>query len=328
MALLASAAPHAFRAGVAALLLLSASRSPATDILWGGTFATNNQPLGYLNAAGGPMTQDFLLELGVFVAGFDPAVQPPSAWAAAWRPAARTYLSVVRSGANLLYRGGSRHANPDNTAPFTIGARGYIWVRNQKAVGAEWALVTAPAWTWPEGGGFSGPLEVVWQFTSPGAVAIAGSVNGGGAQVRTAALAGVAPPVLTWAEWQGIYLAAPSIPAAQRLPEADFDGDGQSNLLEFALGSVPVDAAMRGPVPVPWVLDEAGLRWPALTIPRNASATLTWTVESATGLAGWVSGPAHTLTLSSAPDALTVRSTEALAPAAPRRQLRLKVSLP
>ena len=327
MALLASEAHQAFSCG-AAVLLLSASRGLGTDILWGGTFATNNQPPGYLNAAGGPMTQDYLLELGVFTAGFDPAVQPPAAWPAAWRPAARTYLSVVRSGANLLYRGGSRHANPDNTAPFTIGARGYIWVRNQKAEGAEWALVTAPTWTWPEGGGIGGPLEVAWQFTSPGAVAIAGSVNGGGAQVRTAAVTGVTPPALTWADWQGIYLAAPSIPAAMRLPEADFDGDGQSNLLEFALGSVPIDAAMRGPVPVPWVLAASGERWPALTISRNASALLTWTVESATGLAGWVSGPAHTAALSAAPDALTVRATEALGPASPRRQFRLRVSLP
>jgi hypothetical protein len=103
---------------------------------------------------------------------------------------------------------------------------------------------------------------------------------------------------------------------------ADPEGDGRSNLLEYATGSDPNGADAGSAV----VLGESedGTRL-TLTFTRIADASLTYTVQATNGLtSAWTdiwssSGAANTA------GSITVADTEATS-ANPKRFLRLKVS--
>lgn len=105
----------------------------------------------------------------------------------------------------------------------------------------------------------------------------------------------------------------------------DEDGDGYSNLMEFALGTDP-----RIPDPpglIRGTLRAVGAeRHLALSVERRAlNPAIQYVVEVADDLAGpWSSGPPHTVEIEDAPTRLTVRDTAATT-AQPRRFMRLKV---
>ena len=73
---------------------------------------------------------------------------------------------------------------------------------------------------------------------------------------------------------------------ALRSPSADFDNDGVSNLIEFALGSDPADVAS---VPAPLVVAPAGLNTQVTITKRpNVGSTLTYAVEYSTDMVTWI----------------------------------------
>ncbi len=73
---------------------------------------------------------------------------------------------------------------------------------------------------------------------------------------------------------------------ALRSPTADFDNDGVSNLIEFALGSDPADVAS---VPAPLVVAPAGLNTQVTITKRpNVGSTLTYAVEYSTDMVTWI----------------------------------------
>jgi hypothetical protein len=129
-------------------------------------------------------------ELGVFTAGFDPAVQPKAAWAAAWTSArgARSANDVDTwfldgTAAYFSIQGSSA---PLATVP-TAGSQYYIWGSNARTLAAtsEWVLLTNPAWKVVPS---TTPLLPVSSFdtTAAGTVAVLGTLSNGGRDLQSA----------------------------------------------------------------------------------------------------------------------------------------------
>ncbi len=103
----------------------------------------------------------------------------------------------------------------------------------------------------------------------------------------------------------------------------DWDGDGFSNLLEFALGLDPhLDSALGGPE----ITTEGG--WLTLTATRNPAAVgLLFRVAVSDDLVTWFADAAHVTTLPSTPRLFKARDNVPI-DAAARRFIRLEVSKP
>lgn len=78
-------------------------------------------------------------------------------------------------------------------------------------------------------------------------------------------------------------------------PSADADGDGRSNILEYALGGNPNNATDAGAGLTCYVAaDGSGTRWLYCTYPhRRNEPSLIYTLESSTDLMNWHSGAAY-----------------------------------
>lgn len=88
-----------------------------------------------------------------------------------------------------------------------------------------------------------------------------------------------APATTSFADWQAQHLG--DLPAVQRAPGADPDGDGRSNLLEAATALDPRNAIDTG-VPRGFSIASGGENYLALSYRRLPSlANVIWTVESA-----------------------------------------------
>lgn len=124
-------------------------------------------------------------------------------------------------------------------------------------------------------------------------------------------------------------------------PTADFDHDGLSNLLEYALGSDPTLASVNA-LPAPAIRTYGGAPYVSFKFNRSSSSTdLTYIVEASGDLAKWAtvasssagavtSGPGFVAETGAAPTfTVEVRDTQPEDSVnAPRRFLRLRVTSP
>jgi hypothetical protein len=100
--------------------------------------------------------------------------------------------------------------------------------------------------------------------------------------------------------------------------DADPDGDRLTNLLEYALGTLPTQSSST-----PWVTTTTS-GYLSLSIAKNATASgITWSAESSDDLLTW--HPEQTVTLIDNATTFTVRDSVPIGAAA-RRFLRLRVT--
>ncbi len=210
-------------------------------------------------SAGAPQTldADFVFELGAFADGFVPSVANTGDWADHW-------VTLGRASYNPAVGWFTARTFLDsNAAPFRQGDPAYIWGHDD---GGEWILMGNPGWQWPAvSGGVGTPGGTSFSVSSPGTVAVLGAVAGQGFQMMTAAALGAVPDV-----GAGPWLAQHFTPAELDDPAvsgwgADPDGDGSTNLEEFAAGTRPKDPASQR---------RATLRIAALNGERFAEAEL------------------------------------------------------
>lgn len=128
-------------------------------------------------------------ELGVFTAGFDPAVQPKAAWGAAWI-SARGTRSAIDVDTWFLDGTATYFSIQGSSAPLAAvpnaGTQYYIWGSTSRTVAtaSEWILLTNPAWKVVAG--TTPQLPVYFDTKDAGTVAVIGALSNGGRDLQSA----------------------------------------------------------------------------------------------------------------------------------------------
>lgn len=199
-----------------------------------------------------------------------------------------------------------------------------------------WTLLPAPVGERLQAGetgspGFGVAVDETWRWTwswPAGAVATrlrVGFAASASSQSLAAVALDLAPPAAVkdaYVVWSEARFSAVEQPDASISgPEADPDGDGLPNLLEYALGGDP-RSVLSAPRPG-LVVGEPGAPL-ALTFARTADAALVYRVEASADLATW-----QTVFVSTGADnsagAAVATDVVAPGPEQPRRFLRLNV---
>jgi len=263
-------------------------------------------PQANLISTGQNMDGAFQFQMGVFSGGFVPTAGNMTQWAAHWVSADFTsYNPTTKVFDDTFMVTG-------NTAPFTTGAKAYVWGRSTGTAKDEWILFRKSDWTWPASDPMS-PFSIPWNAATANEV-ILGTINASGSPFLMQSAA-----VYSYAQWRDDNLAGESLNS----PNDDPDHDGVSNLLEFVFGTSPSLASLVPSTPTSLVTI-SGQTYLQIFIPRLRNRLATFTVEVSSDLNQWTSGDTYTAEVSNTAEALVVRDKTATGPGLPRRFMRLK----
>jgi hypothetical protein len=244
-------------------LILAGPVHADVSIVWQSDLnATNRQSDGAT-----PIDGSFVFELGSFV-GITPTAGNLDQWQDAWRPFGAARYSTAQK------RFSNSKTLTSNVAPFTTTTQAYIWGRNGTAPGSEWILIGKSAWKWPNANpGGPPPFPVNWLVDgAAGGDVILGSVNEGGFHMQTAAT----NFDLTYEKWVAIHFTGGEASAAGD----DFDNDGRSNFLEYALDSDP--RVVDGPFQVAINANRE------IEFARGADRVVNWVINASDDLTGFI----------------------------------------
>ena len=173
-----------------------------------------------------PLDDQFEFLVGTFE-GITPHAHNPEEWKGAFR----IFGTAVYSLENKRFSNAKTLIN--NDPPFTTSARAYIWGRNGTSSGSEWILIGKPSWMWPAANpGGPPPFPIRWLVANAeGDDVILGSVEEGGFHMQTASV----ELILPYSEWVDLNFEDGEDSSASE----DFDSDGRTDFLEYALGSDP-----------------------------------------------------------------------------------------
>lgn len=287
--------------------------APAAQVFFSSSvFQTN------LDSEGSALTGDWVFALGAFNSGFSPTRANRSEWADHWTTAkASTYEPEAGffSGEYQFF---------SNAAPFQTTGQGYIWGYNCTG---EWILVTNPEWNWPN---VFNPIAIPSNWTINNAsVAIVGARNSGEVHMRTESGGGdFKVPALSYASWRDSFFNSEEVMDPQVSGSAaDPDGDGHSNLMEYAQGTDPRDPANVDPGSVIFV-ERNGRLFPALEFKISGKTEkVDLVVESSTDLNDWEGASNNTLAFDNGDPLKQVFQSVVPAAGTPRRFFRI-VAIP
>jgi hypothetical protein len=282
------------------LAVLSGGSLRADTINWYSTANRTNHM-----SSGTVMDSGFQFQLGVFTGGFIPTATNIGQWSAFWVSAQSASYSETSKSYN------SNHTFTGNAAPFTAGAKAYVWGRRIGTASDEWILFRKSDWNWPlattpEGFTF-------WSAATANEVVL-GSVNPGGSPFFMKSSA-----IVPYARWRDSQLAGEMLSA----PNDDADHDGTPNLLEFIFGTSPTLPGPPTPTPTSFV-DISGQRFLQISIPRLQNHLSMVSVEVSGDLVNWNSGTSYTTELSNTPEVIMVRDLLPSGPGLPRRFMRVR----
>lgn len=283
------------------LVLGATATALATDIAWRSTLFQSNE-----DSAGNPLDGSWTFYLGYFTGGFLPGSGNTADWSANWETVSATVYD----------EGGARFVSEwENDGSVPVNTKGYLWGVNRNGETQEWILLSDATWLWPSMA--DNPLDasddqVDWLVMGAGQV-IVGQVDTGGVHMKTAAVAAGAPPFLDGDGWRALHfspaeLADPMISGWS----ADADGDGGSNLWEFATGSNPRKAtSFRG---ASMGMVESGGAFLTVTVSKARNVGVLYRGQVCGNLAGWNTGAPHVVVQSESDNEITFRDTTPWAP--------------
>jgi hypothetical protein len=259
-----------------------------------------------LTGGGQPMDAGFQFQLGVFASGFIPTAGNASEWAAHWVTAKATSYNPTTKAFEELF------TVTGNAAPFSVGARAYVWGRSTSVGNDEWILFRNSSWTWPAPNP-SDPFATEWNAASANEV-ILGSIDSDGSPYLMKS-----ELVYSYPQWRGVQLAG----EPSNGPDDDPDGDGVSNALEFVFGTLPM---VPGPSSLATTsfIEISGQNYLQLAMPRLRNRLARLTVQVSPDLTQWTSGDAFTAVMEDSAAALVVRDKVA---GAARRFMRVKAEV-
>lgn len=293
----------AYNIALISCLLISALRGQV-PIPWSSPPAATN-----LTSSGQTMDNSFVFELGVFTGSFVPTAENRDEWEENWNVADQSNYDSSTA------RYTSVHTAASNSAPFTVGKAAYVWGQS----GSEWILFRSESWIWPATS-FPSPALDPWQADA--ATAIIGTIHSSGSPFLMKA-ASVAPPAMTWEEWQQIFLAD----VDENGTNDDPDRDGIPNLMEFAFGGVPTVPGPGPHLPVSFrVID--GSRYLSMRVPKPEGRAVELAVQVSGNLIDWNEGDAFTEMVEDGVSDFVIRDRTPFSPASPKRFMRLVLRLP
>jgi hypothetical protein len=135
-----------------------------------------------------PTTGGFTFQIGLFPAGFDPAKEARATWAAAWTPLRPT---VAQGAVDAWFLDGSQalfslSGTTGGAGATAGGEQYYVWGATTRSArpGAEWILLTNPAWRVVAGQ--TARLPDLFATTDAGTVAVFGECGSGGRALQSA----------------------------------------------------------------------------------------------------------------------------------------------
>lgn len=245
-----------------------------------------------LTENGDSMDGQFVFQLGVFANGFVPTISNLDQWSAHWTAAQSAAYNGSFNG-NFMVTG--------NAAPFTVGAKAYIWGRRSSSRSDEWILFRGSGWNWPAPDPMS-PFDLVWS-SALASESIVGRADAGGMRSET---------LMSYAQWQTVN------PVGGAADDPDFDG--VPNLLEFVFGTSPSQPSAS---PVSFAIGSHL----EISIPRLRNRLAKVTAEVSGDLIAWKSGAGFTTVVSDTGGLLVVRDNAPTAPGLPRRFMRVKAEI-
>ncbi|RYD19157.1 MAG: hypothetical protein EOP88_20050 [Verrucomicrobiaceae bacterium] len=252
-------------AGLLAVCSLAAAlTSDAGLVYWGSEGFVENA-----DSKSRVWTADFTMTLGVFKSGFTPTEANREQWTANWHQ-----LSLAKFSPDEARFAGV--VDVSQLLPSGTDSQVYFWAKNGSDLtkGPEWLLVTKPDWKWPAASATSAPA-ITWT-TGKSASAIVGEIGTNGHHLTSERLA---PVPVSRDQWLARYF--PNS-LASRAPDADPDGDGIPNRLEYFLGSDPNNSSSRVS---PDIRRATGAT--TLTLQKNPYAPSKVAVETSSNLKSW-----------------------------------------
>lgn len=265
---------------ILSVFLGAVAPASAAQVNWGSERLATNLTSGPVEGA---MDASFTFELGAFDPGFTPTAENRNQWVSRWH-------SAASAGYHETFRFFTGSVLVDGSIPaFSPSNRAYIWGFNARDAGqtVEWVLITNPTWTWPSSSGISTPVE--WCVIDA-TTAVVGQINAqdGSCHMRSASLF-VGPDRNDPLVWRDSTFGSSSTNAVVAGWDADPDGDGRSNLLEFALGT----GALAGDGSSGIVLGSemfGGATYQTLTVERVRRPAVDYIPEVSSDLVNWESG--------------------------------------
>jgi hypothetical protein len=297
------------------LLIAACVVTQATGLA--GTIEWNSPPAAMnLDSNSAPMSTGFVYELGVFSSGFQPTPSNVADWAANWHVADR----AGRSGTVNAF--GSSFRVPNNKAPFTVGAEGWIMGKKDSPTGTELILFRNNHWTWPAATSATAVPTFAQEWHVDGKSTmdevILGSVNPQGSPFLMQSAV-----VRSYEQWAELHLG--DEPSAD--PEDDAGGDGVPNLVKFAFGMDPRENGVPPHTPV-GKMEIGGAEFLKISIPRNSMNLTEMEVEVSSDLQNWHRGPAFLEVVHDNPHEWVVRDKTPFSETGGKRYMRVKVGLP
>ena len=297
------------------------ARAQQADITWSSSFLATN-----LDSSGIPFDSSFSFYLGVFDPppgnpGWLPDETNTAQWSDHWITA-----DVALYDAVLNFRFASGYNLEALVEGVNLtGKKGYIWGVKRETPG-EWILITGDDWSWPEDGGIAFPKN--WTVNS--GTAVLGEVNQDGIHMRTAQVSDALPPLLRSEMWRQLYFSSHELENQEATVsgwQADPNGNGRSNLVEYALGANPHAIRPDG-LAETGVMNLSGAEFLTLSVTRNPNSDAILQPQVSTDLVTWLGGPPHLVVETQTPTSVLYRDTTPITLDAQRRFLRLQVSLP